>query len=123
MALRMASSECAEGPNGLSLESSLMSGERFTCAAADVPGALAAPISRAGLETRSKKRLMLAASCHGRLRPRHWFIAGGAQAVNFLQSQFAEFSRRNIERKRPVAHALNLPHMMSDFFEHAPNLP
>src|SRR4029077_13003877 len=59
----MASIARAEGPKGFSLESSLMSCDRRSIAAGVGLGAGVgvAPMLRAGVETRSKKRLMLAA--------------------------------------------------------------
>src|SRR5271155_5609974 len=119
--LLIASMARSEGPKGFSLESSLISRERRSKAAGAVSGAFVVPMSRAGVETRSKNRLMLAASCHGRLCARYRFIAGGAQAINFLLGQGTELSGRNVERKRPVADALDLFHMVSDFLEHPPD--
>src|SRR5271157_239145 len=120
----MASRARGEGPKGFSLESSLTRRERHSSAAGVEPGTLVVvPRLRAAVETRSKKRLMLAASCHGRLRPRYGFVAGGSQAIDFLQGEEAESSRRNIQGERAVAHALDFLHMVSDFFKHAPDLP
>src|ERR1022692_433860 len=119
----MASMARAEGPKGFSLESSLMSCDRRSSAAAVGLGAFVVPMSRAGLETKSKKRLMLAASCHGMLRSRHWFVAGGTQTVNFLQGQGTELPGWNVERERAIADALDFFHVVSDLFKHAPDLP
>src|SRR5579872_2908239 len=119
----MASTACGEGPKGFSLESSLMSWERRSSAAGDTLGISAVPMPRAGLEIKSKKRLIPTAhSCHGRLRPCHGLIARGTQPIHFLRGQWTKFSWRNIECKRSVTYPLELLHMMSDLLEHAPNL-
>src|SRR5580700_9120859 len=57
----MASTTRSEGPKGFSLESSLIRRDRRSSAAAVVLGAFTVPRLRAGLETISKKRLMIAA--------------------------------------------------------------
>src|SRR3984885_6667376 len=118
----MASMARSDGPKGFSLESSLISRKPRSKAASGVFEwfeGLVTPMSRAGLETRSKKRLMLAASCHGRLGSRYWFVAYGSQTVDLLLGQRPEFPRRNIERERPVADALDLLHMVPHLFKHA----
>src|SRR6266404_4415666 len=118
----MASTARGEGPKGFSLESSLIRRERCSIAAGVRPGAFVVPRSRAGLETRSKKRLMCRPSCHGRLCARHRFVAGRPQAVDLLQRQGPELPGRNIERQRAVADALDLFHVVSNFLEHPPDL-
>src|SRR5580700_5906194 len=120
----MASTASGEGPKGFSLESSLTSRDRRSSAAGVVLGAFILPRLRAGCETTSKKRLMLCrSSCHGRLRPRYRFVAGSAQAIDFLRRQRAKSSGGNIECERPVADALNLFHMVPNLLKHAPDFP
>ena len=73
----MASTARAEGPKGFSLESSLMSCDRRSIVGERRLGAFVVPMSRAGLETRSKKRLMLAA---------HHATEGFVRAIGLLQA-------------------------------------
>src|ERR1022692_5346152 len=73
----MASTVRAEGPNGFSLESSLMSGDRSSRTAGVVLVAFFARRLGAGLETMSKKRLMLAA---------HHATEGFVAAIGLLQA-------------------------------------
>src|ERR1700693_1284040 len=114
---------CAEGPKGFSLESSLMSCEERSSAACVSLGTLIVPRSRAGLERRSKMRLMPAA---------HHAMERFAAAIGLLhtvrsRSTSASVSARNfpggnIEGERPVADALNLLHVVSNLFKHPPDL-
>ncbi len=76
-AFLMASRARAEGPKGFSLESSLISRDRRSSVAGVELGRVAAPMSRAGLETISKKRLMLAA---------HHATEGFVPAIGLLQT-------------------------------------
>jgi hypothetical protein len=46
----------------------------------------------------------------------------GLEPVNFSGHQLSEFSRMNIQFKISVADALDLLDVMSNLFEHAPNL-
>ena len=48
---------------------------------------------------------------------------GRAQAVDLFQSERAELSRRHIERERPILHALDFLHVVTDLLKHAPDLP
>src|ERR1700683_4654960 len=73
----MASTARAEGPKGFSLESSLIRRDRRSNAAGVVLAAFIVPRLRAGLETMSKKRLMLAA---------HHATEGFVPAIGLLQA-------------------------------------
>src|SRR5207253_4773314 len=48
---------------------------------------------------------------------------GRAQPVDFFQSERAELSRWHIERERPILHALDFLHVVTDLLKHAPDLP
>src|SRR6478672_933004 len=53
------------------------------------------------------------------------FVASSraAQRCNFSRIQLTELARFNIQRKRAIAHALDLFHVMANLFKHTPNLP
>ncbi len=48
---------------------------------------------------------------------------GMAQRVHLFRGKFAKLPGMDVKRERAVAHALDLFHVMADFFKHAPDLP
>src|SRR5256885_16700197 len=86
----MASMANVEGPKGFSLESSRMSRARCSIAAGVLAGAFVVPISRAGLETRSKKRLMRAA---------HHAMEGLLFALGLLQAVRRRSTSRQVRER------------------------
>src|SRR3954468_23318703 len=50
-------------------------------------------------------------------------LGSGTQFLNFLWSQPAEFAGRNIKLQRSVANTFYFFYVMTNLFEHAPDLP
>ena len=106
------------------MESSLISRDRRSSAAGVGLGSIAAAHVAGRLgddieKTAHALPLIMPRKC---FVPAMGLLQSGAQAIDFLQGQGAELPRRNIERERPVADALDLFHVVSDFFKHAPDL-
>src|SRR6476646_3859193 len=94
-----------EGPNGFSLESSLMS----------VVKSVRCGHGRTLSVSTGRAHKTLGSSAGT-------VLGGGLQPSHFLRGQVAKFPGKNVKLQRPIAYPLDLLHMMPDGFEHLPDL-